>query len=171
LGFTHTPLRLYRFLNRRYLADSIGRDTAAIILANYRPYHTTPAADDPLLSLSSEEPLGATDDDSPKPEQATVLAEEEKDWHKTTRKRVENEPERTWLEEIVLDSRIASRMRRAELSREDEERANRIVVLEEEIEGFIKGSLRGLWRSGKAYIGLGQDRKKSASDLDEGNLE
>jgi mitochondrial import inner membrane translocase subunit TIM54 len=171
LGFTHTPLRLYRFLNRRHLADSIGRETAAIILANYRPYHTTPTAPGSSFSPSYDDSLGVVAEDSQLSEQATVLAEEEKDWHKATRKRVENEPERTWLEDMVLDPRIAGRMRRAELSMEDEERANQIVVPEEEIEGWIKGSLRGLWRSGKAYVSLGQDKKKPASNSDDENLE
>jgi import inner membrane translocase subunit TIM54 len=170
LGFTHTPLRLYRFLNRRHLADAIGRETAAIILANYRPYHTTPITPGSSFSPTFDD-SGIVADDPKSSEQATALAEEEKDWHKATRKRVENEPERTWLEEMVLDPRIAGRMRRAELSREDEERANQIVVQEEEIEGWIKGSLRGLWRSGKAYVGLGQDKRKPTSDFGDENLE
>jgi len=171
LGFTHTPLRLYRFLNRRHLADSIGRETAAIILANYRPYHTTPTASGSSFSPSYDDSLGVVAEDPQLSEQSTVLAEEEKDWHKATRKRVENEPERTWLEDMVLDPRIAGRMRRAELSMEDEERANQIVVPEEEIEGWIKGSLRGLWRSGKAYVGLRQDKKKPANNFDDENPE
>jgi import inner membrane translocase subunit TIM54 len=171
LGFTHTPLRLYRFLNRRHLADAIGRETAAIVLANYRPYHTAPTAPGSSFSPSFDDSPGVVAEDPRLSEQATVLAEEEKDWHKATRKRVENEPERTWLEDMVLDPRIAGRMRRAELSREDEERANQIVVPEEEIEGWIKGSLRRLWRSGKAYVSLEQDKKKPASNFEDENPE
>jgi import inner membrane translocase subunit TIM54 len=171
LGFTHTPLRLYRFLNRRHLADTIGRETAAIILSNYRPYHTTPTAPGSSFSPSFDDSEEVVADDPRLSEQATVLAEEEKDWHKATRKRVENEPERTWLEDMVLDPRIAGRMRRAELSREDEERANQIVVPEEEIEGWIKGSLRGLWRTGKVYVGMGPDKKKPTSDFGDENFE
>jgi mitochondrial import inner membrane translocase subunit TIM54 len=171
LGFTHTPLRLYRFLNRRHLADEIGRETAAIVLENYRPYHTTSTAPGSSFSSSFEDSTGDVAHDPQLSEQATALAEEEKDWHKATRKRVENEPERTWLEEMVLDPRIAGRMRRAELSREDEEKANQIVVPEEEIEGWIKGSIRGLWRSGIVYMGLGRDKKKVGSNFDDENLE
>jgi mitochondrial import inner membrane translocase subunit TIM54 len=171
LGFTHTPLRLYRFLNRRHLADAIGRETAAIILANYRSYHTIPITSGSSFSPTFDDSPGIVADDSKSSEQATALAEEEKDWHKATRKRVENEPERTWLEEMVLDPRIAGRMRRAELSRDDEERANQIVVPEEEIEGWIKGSFRGLWRSGKAYVRLGRDKRKPTSDFGDENLE
>jgi mitochondrial import inner membrane translocase subunit TIM54 len=171
LGFTHTPLRLYRFLNRRNLADVIGRETAAIILSNCRPYHTTPTAPGSSFSPSFDDSPGVVADDPRLSEQATVLAEEEKDWHKATRKRVGNEPERTWLEDMVLDPRIAGRMRKAELSMEDEARASQIVVPEEEIEGWIKGSLRGLWRSGRAYVGLGRDEKKATSDFGDENLE
>ena len=51
----------------------------------------------------------------------------------------------------MLDPRIAARMRKAELTAEDEDRAKHIVVPEEEIEGWIKGSIRSIWRAGKAY--------------------
>lgn len=171
LGFTHTPLRLYRFLNRRHLADEIGRETAAIILANHRPYHSIPTAPGLSFSPSFDDSPGVIADGPQLSEQVTILAEEEKDWHKATRKRVENEPERTWLDEMVLDPRIAGRMRRAELSREYEEIANQIVVPEEEIEGWIKGSVRSLWRSCKTHVGLGRDKKKPMSDLSDNNLE
>jgi len=58
-------------------------------------------------------------------------------------------------------------MRRAELSPEEEERARRIVVTEEEIEGWIKGSLRKMWRSGKETIGMGPKRKSASEALEE----
>jgi import inner membrane translocase subunit TIM54 len=75
--------------------------------------------------------------------------------------RKDDEPERTWLEPIVLDPRIASRMCRAELTPEDEARANRIVVTEEEIEGWIKGGVRSLGRKGWAALGFGKEKKKA----------
>jgi import inner membrane translocase subunit TIM54 len=149
LGFFNTPTRLRRFLTRRHLADQIGRDTAAIILCTYRPYHDSVPSSDPSSS----------DSDSVS-EQQTLLAHEEKDWHKSIRKRTEPEPERTWLEPVVLDPRIASRMRKAELSAEDEERASRIVVAEEEIEGWIKGGLRCWGRKGLSAVGLGGGKKQ-----------
>lgn len=58
---------------------------------------------------------------------------------------------------MVLDPRIGARMRRFELSAEEEQRAKEMVVSEEEVEGWIKGSLRGLGRSGVEYWRL---RKK-----------
>lgn len=155
LGFLNTPKRIYRFLNRRALADSIGRDTAAIILSTYRPYHTTTES----ASSSGFTPDAVTD--SPQvdggntaqaTEQQTALIEEEKEWHKSVRERKEDEPERTWLEPIVLDPRISSRMRKSELTAEEEERAKTFIIPEEEIEGWIKGGLRSLGRSGWKYL-------------------
>ncbi|KAG6011254.1 hypothetical protein E4U41_005538 [Claviceps citrina] len=49
---------------------------------------------------------------------------------------------------MVIDPRIAQRMRRFEITPQDEERAAGLVVPEEEVEGWIKGSLRGVWRWG-----------------------
>ncbi|PMD48715.1 hypothetical protein L207DRAFT_522055 [Hyaloscypha variabilis F] len=137
LGFLNTPRRLYRFLNRRVLADQIGRETAAIILATYRPYYTT-SDTLPSTSFSSDDaedsPQNKDHDTAQTAEQQNALFEEEKEWHKSARIRVEGEQERTWLEPIVLDPRIAARMRRFELTPEDEARARSIVVPEEEVE-------------------------------------
>lgn len=152
LGFLNTPLRLYRFLHRRQLADSIGRDTAAIIFATSRPYHTTSTYADISFSPTSDGSSDVENDTSALAEQATALQIEEKDWHKSVRKHVDGERERTWLNDVVLDPRIAGRMRKAELTAEEEDRARSIVVPEEEIEGSIKGGIRMIWRAGKAYI-------------------
>ncbi|KAG0649643.1 import inner membrane translocase subunit tim54 [Hyphodiscus hymeniophilus] len=168
LGFLNTPTRLYRFLNRRVLADQIGRETAAAILATYRPYESTsepssftPDTDSdpasPQMSPASESTPAQT------AEQQTVLSIEETEWHKNARKRVDGEPERTWLEPIVLDPRIAERMRRFELTPEDEARAKRIVVKEEEIEGWIKGGIRSLGRSGLKALGFGKEKKEATT--------
>ena len=89
-------------------------------------------------------------------QQQNALFEEEKEWHKSARIRVEGEQERTWLEPIVLDPRIAARMRRFELTLEDEARARSIVVPEEEVEGWIKGGLRSLGKMGLQAVGLGK---------------
>ncbi|KAI3336233.1 mitochondrial import inner membrane translocase subunit Tim54 [Ustulina deusta] len=142
LGFTNTFIRLGRFLNRRRLADDIGREVAAVCLATAREYREETNPD----STDSE------------PEQATALAWEEKNWPKSIWKEAkkdsddekENLPstpaEKIWTSSVVLDPRISMRMRRFELSPDDEIRARAIVVPEEEVEGFIKGSLRSLWR-------------------------
>lgn len=138
LGFSHTFVRLGRFLNRRKLADNIGREVAAACFAASREWRE---ADGQY-------------------EQQLVYELEEKDWPKSVWK---DEPapaaeddgkpagppkEKIWASPVVVDSRVVQRMRRFEMRPEDEERAARIVVPEEEIEGWIKGSLRSMWRWG-----------------------
>lgn len=167
LGFLNTPIRTYRYLTRRRLADEIGREVAAACLCTYREYKE-------LGDANSEQQW----------EQQAALAHEEKNWVKTVWKSDEEEAiqekkekaataddasptaegselvdeskpqptvykkEKIWPKPIVLDSRIAMRMRRFEIQPEDEQRAKNVVVPEEEIEGVIKGSLRSLWRWG-----------------------
>ncbi|KAF7535252.1 hypothetical protein G7Z17_g13238 [Cylindrodendrum hubeiense] len=93
-------------------------------------------------------------------EQQLVLAQEEHDWPKSVWK---DEPlveaadeatpapppkEKIWTSPLVVDYRLMERMRRFEITPEHEARAAAIVVPEEEIEGWIKGSLRSVWRWG-----------------------
>lgn len=165
LGFLNTPIRTYRYLTRRRLADEIGREVAAACLCTYREYKE-------LSDANSEQ----------QSEQQAALAHEERNWVKTVWKSDEEEAvqekkekgataddasptaegselvdgskpqpivqkkEKIWPKPVVLDSRIAMRMRRFEIQAEDEQRAKNVVVPEEEIEGVIKGSLRSLWR-------------------------
>ncbi|KAK4134061.1 hypothetical protein BT67DRAFT_421656 [Trichocladium antarcticum] len=145
LGFLNTPTRLYRFFNRRKVADEIGREVAAVCLCTYREFHT-------LAPASDASPTTA---DEPQYEQQQELAWEEKDWLKSVWKEDDPAsaaaaeiPERVRAKPIVMDPRIAERMRRFELSPEDEARASRIVVPEEEVEGWIKGKLRHLYQWG-----------------------
>ncbi|KAJ4400529.1 mitochondrial import inner membrane translocase subunit tim54, partial [Gnomoniopsis sp. IMI 355080] len=167
LGFLNTPIRTYRFLTRRRLADEIGREVAAACLCTYREYKDLGGGD-----ANSEQ----------KSEQQAALEHEERNWVKTVWKPDEEaaqekkaeaagddasptaegselvdgskphpttvKKEKIWPKPIVLDSRIATRMRRFEIQPEDEQRAKNFVVPEEEIEGVIKGSLRSLWRWG-----------------------
>jgi import inner membrane translocase subunit TIM54 len=139
LGFLNTPTRMRRFFNRRALADDIGREVAAVCFSTYREFRET--ADQEY-------------------EQQKELEWEEKDWVKSVWKEdekkkdadsaedVEPPKEKIWARPVVLDSRIAMRMRRFELQPEDEARARTIVVPEEEIEGYMKGSVRSLYRWG-----------------------
>ncbi|CAO2650732.1 Nn.00g020240.m01.CDS01 [Neocucurbitaria sp. VM-36] len=115
LGFFNFPIRMYRFLNRRQAADVIGRETAAAVLGAYRPFETSGDA----LIASEEDGHSNT-----QWEQQRLLKHEEPDWHKTARKRDEDDKkERVWLDDMVLDPRIAERMRRFALDAEVEERA------------------------------------------------
>jgi import inner membrane translocase subunit TIM54 len=145
LGFLNTPTRLYRFFNRRKLADDIGREVAAVCLCTYREFQ----------QLTPESDASPTTADQPQWEQQKELAWEEKDWLKSVWKEDDPNsavaaeiPERVRAKPIVMDPRIAERMRRFELSPEDEARASKIVVPEEEVEGWIKGKLRHVYRWG-----------------------
>lgn len=117
LGFRNTPIRLYRFLTRRRLADDVGREVAAAVLAsNYRPYATAMSANEDSATGAENSVL----------EQTQVLAHEERNWWKTVRQPRKEHEEGTWIEDMVLDERLASRMRKFELTSEVEERAQRI---------------------------------------------
>ncbi|KAI1761551.1 mitochondrial import inner membrane translocase subunit Tim54 [Hypoxylon sp. FL1150] len=139
LGFSNTFIRIRRFFNRRSLANDVGREVAAVCLATAREYRE--------------------DMDMTRSEQQTALEHEERDWVKSVWKEKKPEEgeekesstpivpaEKIWASPIVLDPRIAMRMRRFEIRPEEEARAKKIVVPEEELEGWIKGSLRSLYR-------------------------
>lgn len=111
LGFFNFPIRMYRFLNQRKVADAAGRETAAAVLGAYRSFES-----------ASE----GMDEQS---EQQQLLAHEEPDWHKSAKKREEGETkERVLLDEMVLDPRIAERMKRFVLNAEVEDRANTMPI-------------------------------------------
>ena len=132
LGFLKTPIRMWRFLNRRYEADAIGRQTAAAVLATHRPFREN----EPSVSTSSFNPdlvdghnVHVTNDSlANRWEQQELLRHEEPDWPKSIRKRPDGEKAREleWLDPMVLDERIAARMRLFEVDSENEERADRI---------------------------------------------
>ncbi|KAF2223034.1 mitochondrial import inner membrane translocase subunit Tim54, partial [Elsinoe ampelina] len=127
IGFTYTPRRVWRFLHRRELADSIGRQVAALVLGTqYRSFDTQTPADSP----ASEAPFATYEEPGQERrswEQQRLLAHEEGEWHKSVKRRVREEgKEDVWRDEMVVDERIVGRMRKFELSREDEERAKRI---------------------------------------------
>ncbi|KAK3688309.1 mitochondrial import inner membrane translocase subunit Tim54 [Podospora appendiculata] len=145
LGFLNTPTRMVRFFNRRALADDIGRQVAAVCLATYREFEHAPNPESELGEMQWE--------------QEKELAWEEKDWQKSVWKDekpkegvVSEVTERIRKYPIVMDPRIANRMRRFELLPEDEARAREIVVPEEEVEGWTKGNLRQLYRWGKSKV-------------------
>ena len=177
LGFLNTPIRMYRFLTQRYLAENVGREVAAIVLAaNARPYH------DNTFSADSE-PTGASVDSTPSPdrsfadlpprnyEQQTVLKDAEKEWHKSVRKREEDDKEREWLDDVVLDQRIASRMQRALLSPEDEARAQRIGELQEYILGEERPAHVPFWKRMWIKYGYGESEEALRRKPILGNLD
>jgi import inner membrane translocase subunit TIM54 len=148
LGFWNFPIRMYRFLNRRQAANEIGRQTAAAVLGVYRPFEMAGEA-----SGSGQE-----NGTSAALEQERLLKHEEVDWHKTARDRSKDEEgkERVWLDDMVLDPRIAERMRRFALQAEVEERANKLPF----DDSAEKSWLHSLWPQEKkkgAWEGLSED--------------
>jgi len=142
LGFSKTLIRLNWFLNRRKLADDVGRQTAAICLGFSQDWSGAGTSSDDAGPTASV--------------QTRALDHEEALWPKSVWKedRVDEEgkkkdrTEKIWTAPIVADPRIVSRVRRFDVLPEDETRAKSFVVPEEEIEGWIKGSLRSLGRWG-----------------------
>jgi import inner membrane translocase subunit TIM54 len=187
LGFLNTPIRIYRFLTQRRLADSIGRDVAALVLATQsRPY----AASESFTSVVDPddiEPIGV-----PTPvqqsgdivgnsdimvstgqiyEQSSLLSHEETEWPKRVRQPKPPRPEgeeSVWLDAVVLDPRIAERMNRFELDAEDEARARRIGEGKEG-KGGGKPEVRGFWEKVLGKLGWGEKEERNKVVI--GNLE
>ncbi|CAI4216287.1 unnamed protein product [Parascedosporium putredinis] len=143
LGFTSTPKRFGWFLNRRKLADSIGREVAAVCFAVSADWPEDGSGEYPQVKLLEHEERNWV---------KSVWKEEKEDKDKTgdeaVKTVVERPKEKIWPVPIVTDPRIMSRMRKFELLSEHEAIAKGVVVPEEEIEGWIKGSFRQLFRWG-----------------------
>ncbi|KAL8913179.1 MAG: hypothetical protein Q9171_001973 [Xanthocarpia ochracea] len=128
LGFLNTPIRIYRFLNRRDLADETGREVAALVLASHvRAWDprsdstgSGPLPDNEAL-LEERRSSNAGIQGHWEPE--SVLEGEERDWHKVAWKRYQGEPERVWRNSMVIEPRIAERMRRFDLAGDEEDKA------------------------------------------------
>ncbi|KAL5628915.1 hypothetical protein BROUX41_002306 [Berkeleyomyces rouxiae] len=170
LGFSGTFTRLWRYINRRKLADEVGAEVAAACFAAHRGWALDAAATDGG-SVDGDEHAGQN-------EVQRALAWEERDWgkwvwaeDKPAAEGESEEPakpakERVWKHEVVLDARIAERMRRFELLPEVEEKARLVVVPEKQIEGWIKGSLRQLWHW-SAHQVKGSQKKPVISNVDD----
>jgi import inner membrane translocase subunit TIM54 len=134
LGFLKTPIRIYNYLNQRKLADDVGRQTAAVVLAAHRPYQhsesfastSSGGSDIDAVPLATRAPENDAVQTSQNWEQQRVLIDEEPTWHKSVHKPRKDDLERVWLDEVVIDPRIAERMRRFVLDPEEEARAQRI---------------------------------------------
>lgn len=166
LGFLKTPIRVYRFLTRRYLADSVGQDVAALVLASStRPYKDTPPSPSESTTSSPESSNTSTSDESPSPknhEQQWILEPEEKEWHKSVHKESENPDvkEREWLDDVVLDPRIGSRMQRFILSPDDEARSQRIGEGKEWVMGEEKPPYVSIWKQLWKEYGWAEEESK-----------
>ncbi|GES61628.1 import inner membrane translocase subunit tim54 [Aspergillus terreus] len=181
LGFLNTPIRLYRYLNQRALADRVGREVAGIVLAaQARPYTDGSSTAGSELTFGDggldASPAAASADglSSGNFEQQSVLEEEEREWHKSVHKKDEANPdkEREWVDEVVMDPRIASRMQRFVLSYDDEERSRRIAQGSEYILGEERPAPVPFWKRMWIKYGYGEDeetlkRKPIIGNIDE----
>ncbi|PGH18590.1 hypothetical protein AJ79_00369 [Helicocarpus griseus UAMH5409] len=163
LGFLNTPIRIYRFLTQRYLADAVGRDVAAVVLAaSTRPYtDSVPAASPDTADDASPSSITRTSSQASSKhyEQQSVLEQEEQEWHKSVHKPKEDPDikEREWLDAIVLDPRIASRMRTFNLTPEEEERAQRIGEGTEWVRGEERPPHVLVWKRWWNTYGWGEE--------------
>ena len=147
LGFLNTPIRMYRFLNQRAIAEHTGASIAALVLASKsRPYTHSPdpALDIPATTTSSSESSPA-DPSQPFPwEQSLLLSEAEPEWHKSAR--AANPPgdtrERVWQEDMVIDPRIGDRMRTFELPDGAREQAQQLYETARRAEPSLWEQLR-----------------------------
>lgn len=157
LGFLNTPIRIYRFLNRRHLADETGREVAALVLTSHiRPWNSdtefASSADPDASPSSTTQPLTDAADvvlTQQHWEQEGVLGEEEKDWHKSAWQERPGDEERVWKEPMGVDSRVGERMRRFELSANDEEKAKK--------DDGLDPAAKGLWEKVKEMVGWEED--------------
>ncbi|EGD91082.1 hypothetical protein H112_01671 [Trichophyton rubrum D6] len=182
LGFLNTPIRTYRFLNRRHLADKVGEQVAAAVLASsIRPYaDNTHSSESDFSSITQSQPQNSTSDgsspssDASTSEQQFVLQEEEKDWHKSAYKQptdpAEIREEREWTDPMTLDPRISSRMRRFVLSPDELARSQRIAEGKEWVIGQEKPVHVPVWKSLWATYGWGEE-ENARSKVIIGNLD
>lgn len=165
LGFLNTPIRMYRYLTQRRLAENVGREVASLVLANSaRPYRDESFSADSELTGAGVDPTPSPDNSFSEPlrgnfEQQTALEHEEKEWHKSIHKKDEGDKEREWLNDVVLDPRIASRMQLATLSPEDESRSQRLAEKTEYILGEERPPHVPLWKRMWIQYGYGEDEE------------
>lgn len=173
LGFLNTPIRIYRFLTQRYLAENAGRDVAALVLAvSTRPYQeganavtSDSSSNSELASESPPTDPETSSGPSKQYEQQTLFEKEEKEWHKSVRKREDDGKEREWLDDIVLDPRIASRMSTFVLTPDEEERANRIAEGKEWVRGEDMPPKVSFWKGMWDKYGWGEDENKKKIEM------
>ena len=152
LGFRNTPIRIYRFLTRRYLTETTGQSVATLVLAS----HTRGfgIGKDFVSSANLEDNMSPSGQSAEVAEltttweQETVLSDEEGEWHKSARAlNGEDNPdrERPWQEKMVIDERIGVRMRAFDLSEQErDEKLQQAEIAMLTKKGQEKGPLQKL---------------------------
>lgn len=119
LGFFNTPVRMYRFVTRRRMADQVCREAAAAALGRYRPFI---AAAEPAGTMAGPQEVqdglraveaGKTGQSGQpgQPSEIDALRDEEADWPGRVWKE-ERYRGGEWTERLAVDPRIQSRLRR-----------------------------------------------------------
>jgi len=107
LGFLNTPIRMYRYVNRRHMADEVCREAAAVALGIHRPFITSPEPAGTLMEAAEvEDGLEASKEVG----EINALEAEEVDWPKRVWKEEKYKGE--WTEGLTVDARFRSRLRR-----------------------------------------------------------
>ena len=107
LGFLSTPIRMYRFINRRQVAEVCYREAAAVALGVSRPFYTLPQPEGVMVAAEDVR-RGLEGGDVAELEAA--LKGEERDWPSKVWK--EDRYVGVWREGVKGDSRITGRLRR-----------------------------------------------------------
>jgi import inner membrane translocase subunit TIM54 len=163
LGFLNTPIRLYRFLTQRHLADSVGNTVADMVLArSTRPWGKTSEftrSIDPDRPMTTDAEAGATVTSGTRWEQQSICEEEENEWHKSAR--AGNPPgqegkERVWQEDMPLDERIGERMTTFVNTMAEGDKA-KMIADEEAVELAAQLQKPGWLQSIKIWTGFGDD--------------
>lgn len=163
LGFLNTPIRMYRFLTQRHLADSVGHAMADMVLArSTRPWEKTSeftSSLDPDRPMTTDAEAGAIVTSGTRWEQQSMCEEEEQEWHKSAR---EANPagqegrERVWQEDMALDERIGERMTTLVNTMAEGDQA-KMIADEEAFELAAQRPKPGWLQSIKMWMGVSED--------------
>jgi len=165
LGFLNTPIRMYRYLTQRHLADNVGRAVSDMVLAkSTRPWEKTSefnSSIDPDRPMTTDAEAGATITSGTRWEQQSIHEEEEKGWHKSAR--APNPPdqegkERVWQEDMSMDERIGERMTTFANWMAEEEKA-KIMADEEARAAKAQARQAGWLQSIKVWTGWSEDEE------------
>lgn len=111
LGFLNTPVRMYRFVTRRRMADLACREAAAVALGCHRPFITAEPAGTMMEPQEVRDGLAAPEaGEAGQPGEIDALLDEEADWPGRVWKEERYRGE--WTERLAVDPRIQSRLRR-----------------------------------------------------------
>jgi import inner membrane translocase subunit TIM54 len=109
LGFFNTPTRLFRYVTRRYMADEVCREAAAVALGLHRPFTTQSVQ--PMENLVNDVGESAPEGSGSRGiGELDALRVEEKDWPKRVWKEERYKGE--WTEGITVDDRVKGRLRK-----------------------------------------------------------